>query len=349
MNVMFFLGANSGSGFYSLYNDFSSSDNDFLYLIKGGPGCGKSSFMRKIGSRAEALSYDVEYILCSGDPDSLDGIYIPALNIGLADATAPHIIEPKLFGLNSCYVNLGEFCSRTDSEKISDYTKLYRKMYDLAYTYLHAAAGIKKVQIPQLISEKELKTARKRAQSALRRELGELRCTIKQCCTQTRFIRGISCYGEVCLADSAKTLCKRIYSVDDRFGLAQVYLSEIAESASSRGEKAILCPNPLCPDELDAVLLPEYSLGFAAASAVPVKNPWRHIRLDALIPADKIKAHKAEIKQRERLYRELTDSAIGYLAKAKEYHDLLEAEYNQLVDFDALNEYTESFINELFQ
>lgn len=348
MNVMFFLGANSGSGFNSLYNDFANSDSDFLYLIKGGPGCGKSSFMRKIGSRAEALGYDVEYILCSGDPDSLDGIYIPALNIGFADATAPHIIEPNLFGLNSCYVNLGEFCSRTDSEKITEYTKLYRKMYDLAYSYLHAAASVKKVQIPQLFTEKELKTAKKRAQSALRRELGELRCAIKHGSTQRRFIHGISCHGEISLTDSAKTLCKRIYSVDDRFGLAQVYLSEVAESASSRGEKAILCLNPLCPDEFDAVLLPEYSLGFVAASAVPVKNPWRHIRLDALIPADKIKAHKYEIKQRERLYRELTDGATGYLAKAKEYHDLLEAEYNTLVDFDELNKFTESFINELF-
>lgn len=349
MNVMFFLGANSGSGFYSLYNDFAHSDNDFLYLIKGGPGCGKSCFMRKIGSKAEELGYDVEYIICSGDPDSLDGIYIPALNIGFADATAPHIIEPELFGFNSCYVNLGEFCSRTENEKITEYTKLYRQMYTLAYAYLHAAASIKKVQIPQLICEKELKTAKRRAQSALRRELGELRCTIKGGSTQRRFIRGISCLGEISLIDSAKTLCKRIYSIDDRFGLAQIYLSEVAESAASRGENTLLCPNPLCPDELDAVLLPEYSLGFAAASAVPVKNPWRHIRLDALIPADRIKAHKAEIKQRERLSRELKDSAIGYLAKAKEFHDLLEAEYNPLVDFDALNEFTEGFIHELFK
>lgn len=349
MNVMFFLGANSGSGFYSLYDDFARTDKDFLYLIKGGPGCGKSSFMRKIGSKAEELGYDVEYIICSGDPDSLDGIYIPTLNIGLADATAPHIIEPELFGLNSCYVNLGEFCSRTDSEKIAQYSKQYKQMYTLAYAYLHAAASIKIVQIPQLISENELKTAKKRAQSALRRELGELRCTIKQGNSQRRFIRGISCKGEISLTDSVKILCKRIYSIDDRFGLAQIYLSEVAESACSRGENAILCPSPLCPDELDAVILPEYSLGFVSASAVPVKNPWRHIRLDALIPADRIKAHKAEIKQQERLYKELTDGAIGYLAKAKEYHDLLEAEYKPLVDFDALNEFTEGFINKLFQ
>lgn len=349
MNVKFFLGANSGDGFYSLYDDFAHSDGDFLYLIKGGPGCGKSSFMRKIGSKAEALGCDVEYILCSGDPDSLDGIYIPALKCGFADATAPHIIEPKFFGCNSCYVNLGKFCSRTDNGKISEYTKQYKQMYDLAYAYLRAAASIKKVRVPQLISQNELNTAKKRAQSALRRELGELHCSIKNGSTKRRFIRGISCKGEVCLEDSAAKLCKRIYSIDDRFGLAQSYLSEAAENAAYRGENVILCPNPLCPDELDAVLLPEYSLGFVAASAVPVKNPWRHIRLDALIPADKIKAHRFEIKQRERLYRELTVSATGYLAKAKEYHDLLEAEYNPLIDFDALNKFTDTFINELFQ
>ncbi len=349
MNVKFFLGANSGDGFYSLYDDFAHSDGDFLYLIKGGPGSGKSSFMKKIGARAEEFGYDVEYIICSGDPESLDGVYIPALKLGFADATAPHIIEPELFGYNSCYVNLGKFCSRAESEKIAEYTKLYKQMYSSAYKYLSAAADIKKVHIPQLFSEKELNTAKKRAQSALRRELGELRCSIKIGRTERRFIRGIGCSGEITLADTVKLLCKRIYSIDDRFGLAQVYLSEAAKCASQRGERLILCPDPLCPDELDAVLLPEYSLGFVAASAMPIKNPWRHIRLDALIPSDILKTHKAEIRQRERLYRELIDSAIGYLTWAKEYHDLLEAEYKHYIDFDALNEFTEGFINELFK
>ncbi|MCQ2420706.1 MAG: hypothetical protein MJ118_06190, partial [Clostridia bacterium] len=74
-----FLGANTAKGFYSLYDSFCSGPDDFLWVLKGGPGCGKSSFMRKIGKAAEDAGLDVEYVICSGDPDSLDGIYIPQL------------------------------------------------------------------------------------------------------------------------------------------------------------------------------------------------------------------------------------------------------------------------------
>ena len=135
MSVRFFLGANSGDGFYSLYDNFACAPGDRLHLIKAGPGCGKSTFMKKLASRAEDQGFTVEYILCSGDPESLDGVYIPALHLGLADATAPHILEPRLFAIDSCYVNLGQFCSSFKSEKANEYTAKYRQLYKTAYGF----------------------------------------------------------------------------------------------------------------------------------------------------------------------------------------------------------------------
>ena len=71
----YFLGSNSERGFFSLYSDMAdTSAGDFIWLIKGGPGCGKSSFMRKIGAAAESAGFSVEYTRCSGDPDSLDAV-----------------------------------------------------------------------------------------------------------------------------------------------------------------------------------------------------------------------------------------------------------------------------------
>ena len=89
-----FLGANSGNGFSSLYEGFCRGDGDFLRVIKGGPGCGKSTFMRRIGEAAEARGLEVEYILCSGDPDSLDAILLPGKKAALVDGTAPHDTAP---------------------------------------------------------------------------------------------------------------------------------------------------------------------------------------------------------------------------------------------------------------
>lgn len=97
MNLSYFLGANSYEGFYSLYDGFVYSEAvDRLYIIKGGAGCGKSSFMKKIAAAAESTGLSVERVICSGDPDSLDGIFIPTLKLAYVDGTAPHAAVPFL-------------------------------------------------------------------------------------------------------------------------------------------------------------------------------------------------------------------------------------------------------------
>lgn len=342
MSVRFFLGANSGDGFYSLYDNFACAPGDRLHLIKAGPGCGKSTFMKKLASRAEEQGFTVEYILCSGDPESLDGVYIPALHLGLADATAPHILEPRLFAIDSCYVNLGQFCSSFKSEKANEYTAKYRQLYKTAYGFLSAAKTIRKIQIPELICKNDVVSAKKRAESALLRELGKKHGSPREGRITKRFIRGISCIGEVCLSGTVSALCKWIYLADDRLGLADAYLKHIADGVAERGENAVVCPSPLCPDELDAVLLPNHALGFVSASAMQLKDPWRHVRLDALVAPETVRAHKSELKALEKQYRSLLDGGVGYLKQAKKYHDLLECEYRPYVDFAALTEFTES-------
>ena len=51
--TQYFLGGNTVRGFVSFYSGFCRGPEDFLWVIKGGPGCGKSSFMKTIGRAAE--------------------------------------------------------------------------------------------------------------------------------------------------------------------------------------------------------------------------------------------------------------------------------------------------------
>ena len=89
-HIQYFLGANSPTGFYSLYDHLLPPERArAIYILKGGPGCGKSTLMRKIGAWAEESGLETEYILCSGDPDSLDAVVFPALSVALVDGTAP--------------------------------------------------------------------------------------------------------------------------------------------------------------------------------------------------------------------------------------------------------------------
>ena len=88
--VHIFLGANSGEGFYSLYDQLLNARLDDLLIIKGGPGCGKSSFMRAVAKELAAVGKNIIYVNCSGDPDSLDGVLFPAIKTGIVDGTSPH-------------------------------------------------------------------------------------------------------------------------------------------------------------------------------------------------------------------------------------------------------------------
>ena len=95
-HIRYFLGANSPSGFYSLYDQLISPEEArAVYILKGGPGCGKSTLMRRVAAQAEEAGLDTEYILCSGDPDSLDAVVLPAKGVAIVDGTAPQGVVPK--------------------------------------------------------------------------------------------------------------------------------------------------------------------------------------------------------------------------------------------------------------
>ena len=92
----FFAGANSGDGFQNLFSEIVDLENTYDFIVlKGGPGVGKNTFMRELGRTMEQAGMAVEYLWCSGDPDSLDGVVIPELRCAMVDGTSPHVIEPR--------------------------------------------------------------------------------------------------------------------------------------------------------------------------------------------------------------------------------------------------------------
>ncbi|MCL2512653.1 MAG: hypothetical protein FWF08_02025 [Oscillospiraceae bacterium] len=85
--VCFFAGANSPEGFYSLFSDiYDPLDGWELYIIKGGPGTGKSSSMGRMAEKIEKEGYSCERILCSMDSGSLDAVIFPGLKRPFATA-----------------------------------------------------------------------------------------------------------------------------------------------------------------------------------------------------------------------------------------------------------------------
>ena len=143
----YFLGANGPEGFHSLYREFCTPDSgNFLWVIKGGPGCGKSTFMRKIGQAAEDAGLDVEYVLCSSDPASLDGVLIPGWHVGYVDGTAPHVLDVEIPAASGAYLDLGQFYDndalRDALPELCALKKEHKALYAEAYRALHEAKTV---------------------------------------------------------------------------------------------------------------------------------------------------------------------------------------------------------------
>ena len=88
--------ANTPEGFISLFDElYDPAEELARYIIKGGPGTGKSRLMRRVADELEQAGYTAQRVLCSSDPDSLDGVIFPQIRACIADGTSPHVIEPR--------------------------------------------------------------------------------------------------------------------------------------------------------------------------------------------------------------------------------------------------------------
>lgn len=352
-NTTFFLGANSARGFYSLYDDFAARPGDVLHIIKAGPGTGKSTFMRKIGQAARERGYDVEYIICSGDPDSLDGVYIPALGVGFADGTAPHVLDPEFFAATGDYVNLGRFCDvdrvRRHSAAIQDVTRRYKAQYTAAYAYLAAAGEVDAVRGGAFQTQEHLAAVTRRADSAVRREFGAGRRKTPGRVTR-RFLSAVSCKGLMRLDGTLAALCPRVFCLENRCGLAHAYLQRVLEGAVAAGADAVACPSPLRPDVLEAVLFPDRGVAFLACGGkdAPQSAEVKWVHLDAIPDRSLLRAQRRAMLDSEKLKSFLLEKACGHLAAAKAFHDELETYYKPYLDLQGLNGYTKDVIWELF-
>ena len=75
--IHFFLGANTSDGFVFRPDELGKADENWhKFLIKGGPGTGKSTLCKQIAKMASAYTDHIEFLHCSSDPHSLDGIIL---------------------------------------------------------------------------------------------------------------------------------------------------------------------------------------------------------------------------------------------------------------------------------
>ena len=225
----YFLGGNTAEGFASFYDGFCPARSGrFLWVIKGGPGCGKSTFMKAIAAAAEDEGLLVERVWCSGDPQSLDGVVVPAWGVGYMDGTAPHVMDVAYPAAAGAYLDLGQFYDiaavRPMLSQIVALNSAYKSRYRAAYAALQVYAAEVTPQDWQQHAE-------------------------------ARFARAITCTG----------LCDH-FPAAVQSGTAQE-LAGLAEAAVLLGRRVIDLRSPLRPAQSEGFFLPDTGVCYRVEDA----------------------------------------------------------------------------------
>lgn len=343
--LRFFLGANTPTGFVGYQSQlYKPTDGWIAYLIKGGPGTGKSSLMRRILALLTEHGIDTELLLCSSDPHSIDGVVVPSLKAAVLDATAPHILEPQYWGATERIVDLAGCADghalHEQYAGIIAATDACSAKHQQCRRLMAAASSVLQNNT-QLASDCiDADKIKRHADRLADREFTDR--PIEKGEPINRFLSAVTPDGLVVHYDTLQTLCPRIYALEDEHGaVSRVWMNRIADRASQTGYTVIQCRCPLFPhDKTEHLLIPEIGVGFT------VSNSWhtadfplyRRIHATRFTDEERLKAHKQRLHFQRRIARELIHEAIEIAKQAKQTHDEMEAYSAAAMNWDIVEQ-----------
>ena len=342
----YFAASNSSTGFVNYFpRIFGEGRCRRLFVIKGGPGTGKSSFMKHIGRRAEEKGHTVIYYLCSSDPESLDGLFIDGLSVGFVDGTAPHAWEPTLAGAFEQIVNLGDFWNgerlmerRSEIEAISGKKKEgYRRAYRYLSAYGELLSATQELALPLADREKLSRAAERLllryAPPAATHPLDEV-----------GLCDSIGMGGRVRL-DTYERFAKRHCPVWDFGGTAHLFLATLYALCRERSISVRVSYHPLLSQQIDALELIDNGVVFSPAEG---EENDRVINMRRFVDVDGYRGVRGNIRESVALGERLLMLAEGTFTEIRACHFQLERLFGDTMDFSAKERFEERFADDLF-
>lgn len=346
----YFAAANGGVGFISYFDRvFDNADFDRIYILKGGPGTGKSSLMKKAAALSIKHGHSTESILCSSDPESLDGIIINknGRRIAIIDGTAPHVREAKSPGAVDEIVNLGDSWDpdklRSVRHEIEELQRKKQIAYTTAYSILHSAYTYqlrKRSLLEDCIDREKLK-------KTILRLLPQKSVNIKHPKPGYKLKNAISVHGP-CSCEIYEENADSTISVYGSHGGSFAVLREILNVSNANNLKLTLSPSPLDTNTIDAISLDDYNVCFIDTSKDRSCIKGKAINSERFLYQNKLREIKPELRLLSRLYEDSMKAAYKVLASAKEYHFALEDIYIKAMDFKKKEKIEELLFERIF-
>ncbi|MED3650487.1 PRK06851 family protein [Heyndrickxia sporothermodurans] len=351
----YYAGGNTGRGFYNLF-DSNLKGLERLFILKGGPGTGKSSMMKRLTDEWGHKGYDLEIIHCSSDNGSIDGVVIPKLKFGIVDGTAPHIIEPTAPGAIEEYVNVGR---AWDSEKLQQHKEriisLHHEVsnaFQLAYDTF--AKGLEEHDQLEEIYFKEMDFAKaNQLTNELIQQIFPEEKLSKQADVRHRFLGAATPEGAADFIPNITDGLQKRYFLKGRAGTGKsTFLKKIAAAAEERGFDTEIYHCGFDPNSIDMVVVRELSFAIFDSTDPHEYFPDRDgdeivdLYLAAVTPGTDEK-YSIEIDEAHKRYKDKMKEGTAYLAKAKTLHDELEKYYVEAMDFTIIDRIYEEINNEI--
>lgn len=337
----YFLGGNSYGGFFSYYEE-NIDKIDNVIMLKGGAGTGKSTLMKRVSKVAKSKGFDVEEWYCSGDPVSLDGVYVKNKNVAVVDATSPHLMDPKFPVVKDRIINLAE-CLDKDviMQKFDDVKKLSnckKQCYSYAYEQLNIAlCENRRIERLSKATVDERKICRFAAHFADGISADKRRFSTNKI-TEGRhlFSRAITPDNEVKFFDHLNN--KKIYKVRGSEYGAKVFLNFVEKMVDA---DIIVC-DPLSPYDVEGMVIENIAVVKDAGHFE--NNIADCIDLSAFENGLCDEEIGEIVKSRDKQIA----VACEYLAKARDNHLAMEKFYVGAMNFDKLDKIRRQVVEDIF-
>ncbi len=355
MKEGYFLGSSGKNGFFSCFNQLTPKiEGQYTYIIKGGPGTGKSSLMRKIADNLEEKDIDCERIYCSSDPDSLDGVIFPSLRVSICDGTSPHTLDPDYPGATGEIVNLGDCWNKEillgNKEKIIELTDKNKACHQRSRRFIESAFSIfcdgEKICRDCLDENRLMRYASRVSSRHFKKPRGKIGME------KTRLLDAITPKGYYFISDTVNMLCDEKIVFEDDFGIAASKLiGEIRSYALASGFSVISSTCIGREKAIRHIIIKELSLGFFTADKLCSLNiiPTKTVSLRRFYSVSEISAHKARLSFAKKAANELLNEAVSALKNAKSVHDELEKCYVDAMDFEKISQITDTLTERIWQ
>lgn len=353
----YYAGGNTAKGFYSLYESVLEG-LDRLFILKGGPGTGKSSLMKAIGETMVDKGIDIEYLHCASDTNSIDGVILPKYKVGVVDGTAPHVIEPKAPGVIEEYVNLGVAWNSdklaSNKDEILALNEKITETFQLAYdTFASALAAHDEIE-DVYISNMDFTKANQLTDDLIERICGEDHLD-KTPNIQHRFLGAATPNGAVDFIQNLTEDIEKRYFIKGRAGSGKsTMLKKIAAAGESKGFDIEIYHCGFDPNSLDMLIIREKSIAIFDSTAPHEYFPERDKdeivdMYGRCIKPGTDEMYAQEIERTTKAYKDKMKEAISYLSETKSLRDELESYYVGAMDFSKVDQIRDEIVKELNQ